>query len=80
VAEIRALRGQLEQSIEVNNRLRLQLEQQMDRGAGKASLGPIAVGQSFPDKAEPANLHQGREEEESQSPLLWDVCGTGQSC
>ncbi|EDL38942.1 myomegalin isoform 5 [Mus musculus] len=69
VAEIRALRGQLEQSIEVNNRLRLQLEQQMDRGAGKASLGPIAVGQSFPDKAEPANLHQGS----AASPPVRDV-------
>ncbi|XP_029330935.1 myomegalin isoform X5 [Mus caroli] len=69
VAEIRALREQLEQSIQVNNRLRLQLEQQMDHGAGKASLSPIAVGQSFPDKAEPANLHQGS----AASPPVRDV-------
>lgn len=32
VAEIRALRGQLEQSIQGNNCLRLQLEQQSDGG------------------------------------------------
>ncbi|XP_029393123.1 myomegalin isoform X6 [Mus pahari] len=69
VAEIRALRGQLEQSIQVNNRLRLQLEQQMDHGAGKASLSPIPVGQSFPEKAEPANLHQGS----AASPPVRDV-------
>lgn len=55
VAEIRALRVQLEQSIQVNNRLRLQLEQQMDHGAGKASLSPCPVSQSFSAKAEPAN-------------------------
>ncbi|XP_059529532.1 myomegalin-like isoform X27 [Myotis daubentonii] len=40
VAEIRALRGQLELSIQVNNSLRLQLEQQLDRGASRASPGP----------------------------------------
>lgn len=82
MAEIRALRGQLEQSIQVNNRLRLQLEQQMDHDAGKASLSPTPVGQSFLAKAEPANLQplfQGREEEGGQNPLLWDVSGTGDS-
>ncbi|XP_015418972.1 PREDICTED: myomegalin isoform X11 [Myotis davidii] len=40
VAEIRALRGQLELSIQVNNSLRLQLEQQLDHGASRASPGP----------------------------------------
>ncbi|XP_052035621.1 myomegalin-like isoform X2 [Apodemus sylvaticus] len=55
VAEIRALRGQLEQSIQVNNRLRLQLEQQMEQDAGKASLSPSPAGQSFSAKVEPAN-------------------------
>lgn len=82
MAEIRALRGQLEQSIQVNNRLRLQLEQQMDRGASKANISPSPVGQSFSAKVEPANpqpLFQGREEEGSQSSLLWDVPGTGDS-
>ncbi|XP_031230806.1 myomegalin isoform X5 [Mastomys coucha] len=72
VAEIRALRGQLEQSIQVNNRLRVQLEQQMDHDAGKASLSPTPVGQSFLAKAEPANpqpLFQGS----SASPPVRDV-------
>lgn len=77
VAEIRALRGQLEQSIQVNNCLRLQLEQQLDRGVGKANLGPSSVSQNFSANVEPANaqpLFQGREEG-SRSPLpegcLW---------
>ncbi|GAB1287899.1 Myomegalin [Apodemus speciosus] len=55
VAEIRALRGQLEQSIQVNNRLRLQLEQQMEHDAGRASLSPSPGGQSFSGRVEPAN-------------------------
>lgn len=82
MAEIRALRGQLEQSIQVNNRLRLQLEQQMDHGASKASISPSPVDQSFSAMVEPANpqpLFQGREKEGSQSSLLWDVRGTGDS-
>nr|XP_034355615.1 myomegalin isoform X7 [Arvicanthis niloticus] len=72
VAEIRALRGQLEQSIQVNNRLRLQLEQQMDRGASKANISPSPVGQSFSAKVEPANpqpLFQGS----AASPPVRDV-------
>ncbi|XP_013364796.1 PREDICTED: myomegalin isoform X8 [Chinchilla lanigera] len=48
VAEIRALRGQLEQSIQANNCLRLQLEQQLDSGAAKASLSPSSLSQNFP--------------------------------
>ncbi|XP_023562242.1 myomegalin isoform X2 [Octodon degus] len=48
VAEIQALRGQLEQSIQVNNCLRLQLEQQLDYGAAKASLSPSSISQNFP--------------------------------
>ncbi|KAM6167623.1 myomegalin isoform 13-T13 [Erethizon dorsatum] len=48
VAEIRALRGQLEQSIQVNNCLRLQLEQQLDGGAAKAPLSLSSISQNFP--------------------------------
>ncbi|XP_057561238.1 myomegalin-like [Hippopotamus amphibius kiboko] len=55
VAEIRALRGQLEQSIQVNNCLRLQLEQQLDGGASKASLSPSSVNQKFPNNTDPGN-------------------------
>ncbi|XP_051021976.1 LOW QUALITY PROTEIN: myomegalin [Acomys russatus] len=55
VAEIRALRGQLEQSIQVNNSLRLQLEQQLDRGTSKGNLSPSSVSQNFSANAEPAN-------------------------
>ncbi|XP_042637913.1 myomegalin-like [Orycteropus afer afer] len=48
VAEVRALRGQLEQSIQVNNCLRLQLEQQLDGGSSKANLSPSSpVTQNF---------------------------------
>ncbi|XP_069458593.1 myomegalin isoform X14 [Ovis canadensis] len=54
VAEIRALRGQLEQSIQVNNCLRLQLEQQLDGGASKASLSS-SVNQKFPTNTDPGN-------------------------
>ncbi|XP_072823986.1 myomegalin isoform X5 [Vicugna pacos] len=50
VAEIRALRGQLEQSIQVNNCLRVQLEQQLDGGASKAGLSPF-----FPVSPDPGS-------------------------
>ncbi|CAO2599335.1 Pde4dip, partial [Lemmus lemmus] len=72
VAEIRALRGQLEQIIQVNNGLRLQLEQQLDHGAGKATLSPSSVGQKFSADVEPANtqpLFQGS----AASPPVRDV-------
>ncbi|XP_055975589.1 myomegalin isoform X4 [Sorex fumeus] len=59
VAEIRDLRGQLEQSIQANTCLRLQLQQQLDGNAGKErpsshqpspdSAGPAAP--LFPDSA-----------------------------
>uniref|UniRef100_A0A4X1SPY3 Olduvai domain-containing protein n=1 Tax=Sus scrofa TaxID=9823 RepID=A0A4X1SPY3_PIG len=62
VAEIRALRGQLEQSIQGNNCLRLQLEQQLDGGSRKASLSPSSVKQNFP-----ANTDSG-----SKQPLFQD--------
>ncbi|XP_054568160.1 myomegalin-like isoform X5 [Eptesicus fuscus] len=62
VAEIRALRGQLEQSIQVNNSLRLQLEQQLDRGAGRASPGPCGSHSS------PASTGPG-----DKQPLLPDA-------
>ncbi|XP_045139647.1 myomegalin [Echinops telfairi] len=55
VAEVRALRGQLEQSIQVNNCLRLQLEQQLDGGAGRASLSPSSVTANFPANTDPAD-------------------------
>lgn len=71
VAEIRALRGQLEQSIQVNNCLRLQLEQQLDGGTGKGSLSPSSMSQNFPANPDPGSkqsLFQGRKEKESRSP------------
>ncbi|XP_049558178.1 myomegalin isoform X46 [Orcinus orca] len=55
VAEIRALRGQLEHSIQGNNCLRLQLEQQLDGGASKTSLSPSSVNQKFPTNTDPGN-------------------------
>ncbi|XP_065751639.1 myomegalin isoform X7 [Phocoena phocoena] len=55
VAEIRALRGQLEHSIQVNNCLRLQLEQQLDGGASETSLSPSSVNQKFPTNTDPGN-------------------------
>ncbi|XP_026639703.1 myomegalin isoform X3 [Microtus ochrogaster] len=72
VAEIRALRAQLEQIIQVNNGLRLQLEQQLDRGAGKATLSPSSVGQNISADVEPAHtqpLFQGS----TASPPVRDV-------
>ncbi|XP_053512020.1 myomegalin isoform X8 [Artibeus jamaicensis] len=66
VAEIRALRGQLEQSIEVNNGLRLQLEQQLDRGAGKAGLSTPPASQNST-----ANSDAGREQ-----PLFQDAAAS----
>lgn len=72
VAEIRALRGQLEQSIQGNNRLRQQLEQQLDCGAGKANLNPSSVSQSFSASVESAStlsLIQGS----ATSPPVRDV-------
>ncbi|XP_052586341.1 myomegalin-like isoform X16 [Peromyscus californicus insignis] len=72
VVEIRALREQLEQSIQVNNCLRLQLEQQLDGGAGKANLSPSSVSQKFSADVEPANtqpLFQGS----AASPPVRDV-------
>ncbi|XP_066233393.1 myomegalin isoform X5 [Saccopteryx leptura] len=72
VAEIQALRGQLEQSIQVNNNLRLQLEQQLDDGAGKASLGPSSTS---PDLA--AHIDPGSKQPPFQgsaaSPPVRDV-------
>ncbi|XP_060057962.1 myomegalin isoform X4 [Erinaceus europaeus] len=55
VAEIRALRGQLEQSVQVNNCLRVQLEQQLDGAAGKVSLHPSSINQNFPVSTDPGN-------------------------
>ncbi|XP_064444625.1 myomegalin isoform X19 [Mirounga angustirostris] len=48
VAEIRALRGQLERSIQVNSCLGQQLEQQLDSEGGKASLSPSSANQEDP--------------------------------
>ncbi|XP_060156538.1 myomegalin isoform X14 [Globicephala melas] len=55
VAEVQALRGQLEHSIQGNNCLRLQLEQQLDGGAIKTSLSPSSVNQKFPTNTDPGN-------------------------
>ncbi|XP_012585524.1 PREDICTED: myomegalin isoform X2 [Condylura cristata] len=55
VAEVRALRGQLEQSVQVNNCLRLQLEQQLDGGVAKARLSPPSLSQSLPAAGDPTN-------------------------
>lgn len=54
VTEIRALRGQLEQSIQVNTCLRRQLEQQLD-GGGKAGLGPDSGGHGFAASTDPGS-------------------------
>lgn len=71
VAEIRALRGQLEQSIQGNNCLRLQLEQQLDGGSRKASLSLSSVNQNFPantDSGSKQPLFQGRKEKGIRKP------------
>lgn len=73
VAEIRALRGQLEQSIQVNNCLRLQLEQQLDGGASKASLSSSSINQKFPTNTDPGNkqpFFQGRKEKGIMKPSV----------
>ncbi|XP_070124534.1 myomegalin isoform X35 [Equus caballus] len=70
VADIRALRGQLEQSIQVNNCLRLQLQQQLDGGAGKASLSPLSL--NFPANSDPGNK-QPLFQDSVASPPVQDV-------
>ncbi|XP_065751675.1 myomegalin isoform X12 [Phocoena phocoena] len=72
VAEIRALRGQLEHSIQVNNCLRLQLEQQLDGGASETSLSPSSVNQKFPTNTDPGNK-QLLFQDSVASPPVWDV-------
>uniref|UniRef100_A0A2I3GHN4 Phosphodiesterase 4D interacting protein n=1 Tax=Nomascus leucogenys TaxID=61853 RepID=A0A2I3GHN4_NOMLE len=72
VAEVRALRGQLEQSIQGNNCLRLQLQQQLDSGAGKASLSLSSVNQNFPASADPGNK-QLLLQDSAVSPPVRDV-------
>lgn len=71
VAEIRVLRGQLEQSIQVNNCLRLQLELQLEGGVGKASPGACSMSQSFTTSTDPGNkqpIFQGRTKEQLGGP------------
>ncbi|XP_077883020.1 myomegalin isoform X38 [Ictidomys tridecemlineatus] len=72
VAEIRALRGQLEQSIQMNNCLRLKLEQQLDGGTGKGSLSPSTVSQNFPTNPDPGNK-QSHFQDSVTSPPVRDV-------
>ncbi|XP_072864146.1 myomegalin isoform X13 [Chlorocebus sabaeus] len=72
VAEVRTLRGQLEQSIQGNNCLRLQLQQQLDSGAGKASLSPSSVNQNFPASVDPGNK-QLLLQDSAVSPPVRDV-------
>uniref|UniRef100_A0A8C9IU00 Phosphodiesterase 4D interacting protein n=1 Tax=Piliocolobus tephrosceles TaxID=591936 RepID=A0A8C9IU00_9PRIM len=72
VAEVRALRGQLEQSIQGNNCLRLQLQQQLDSSADKASLSPSSINQNFPASADPGNK-QLLLQDSAVSPPVRDV-------
>ncbi|XP_006861748.1 PREDICTED: myomegalin-like [Chrysochloris asiatica] len=72
VAEVRALRGQLEHSIQVNNSLRLQLEQQLDGGAVKANLSPSSVTQDFPAGMDPGD-QQPLFQDSLSSPPVRDV-------
>ncbi|XP_006900397.1 PREDICTED: myomegalin-like [Elephantulus edwardii] len=72
VAEVRALRGQLEQSIQVNNCLRLQLEQQLDGGSGKANLSPSSVAQNFSANTNPVDK-QPLFQDSVSSPPVRDV-------
>ncbi|XP_016078875.1 PREDICTED: myomegalin-like isoform X1 [Miniopterus natalensis] len=72
VAEIRALRGQLEQSIQVNNSLRLQLEQQLDGGTSRASLGASSASQESPANRDPADK-QPLFQDPAASPPVRDV-------
>ncbi|XP_060249014.1 myomegalin-like isoform X17 [Meriones unguiculatus] len=69
VAEIRALRGQLEQSIQVNNCLRLQLEQQLDCGAGKANLSSSSVSQNFSANTEPTDAQPLSQDSAASAPV-----------
>ncbi|XP_058394913.1 myomegalin isoform X3 [Diceros bicornis minor] len=73
VAEIRALRGQLEQSIQVNNCLRLQLEQQLDGSAGKASLSPSSINQKFPELPLTLETSSCSSQDSVASPPVRDV-------
>ncbi|XP_040854380.1 myomegalin-like isoform X2 [Ochotona curzoniae] len=72
VAEIRVLRGQLEQSIQVNNCLRLQLELQLEGGVGKASPGACSMSQSFTTSTDPGNK-QPIFQDSTASPPVRDV-------
>uniref|UniRef100_A0A8C9DP02 Phosphodiesterase 4D interacting protein n=1 Tax=Prolemur simus TaxID=1328070 RepID=A0A8C9DP02_PROSS len=72
VAEIRGLRGQLEQSIQVNNCLRLQLQQQLEGGDAKTSLSPSSINQNFPATADPGNK-QPILQDSAASPPVRDV-------
>ncbi|KAM6218506.1 myomegalin-like isoform 16-T16 [Rhynchocyon petersi] len=69
VAEVRALRGQLEQSIQVNSCLRLQLEQQLDSGAGKVKLSPSSVTQNFSANTNPGDKQQPFQDAMSSPPV-----------
>ncbi|KAM5257063.1 myomegalin isoform 3-T3 [Ctenodactylus gundi] len=70
VAEVRALRGQLAQSIQVNSCLRLQLEQQLNGDAGRAHLSAPSVSQSLPAGA---NLRNTQPLFQVASPPVRDV-------
>ncbi|XP_058516110.1 myomegalin isoform X4 [Ochotona princeps] len=72
VAEIRVLRGQLEQSIQVNNCLRLQLELQLEGGVSKASPGASSVSQSFTTSTDPGKK-QPIFQDSAASPPVRDV-------
>ncbi|XP_027722494.1 myomegalin-like isoform X4 [Vombatus ursinus] len=68
VAEVRALRSQLEYSIQVNNSLRQQLEQQLDGSPGKATLGSSCKTQASPATS-PGNKWQFFQDSISSPPV-----------
>ncbi|XP_037682151.1 myomegalin isoform X4 [Choloepus didactylus] len=72
VAEVQALRGQLEQSIQVNNCLRQQLEQQLDGRAHTPSLSLSSAIQSFPANTDSGNK-QPLFKDSISSPPVRDV-------
>ncbi|XP_072500651.1 myomegalin isoform X7 [Notamacropus eugenii] len=68
VAEVRALRSQLEYSIQVNNSLRQQLEQKLEGSPGKAALSSSCMTQDFPATS-PGNKWQFFQDSLSSPPV-----------
>uniref|UniRef100_H0XE44 Phosphodiesterase 4D interacting protein n=1 Tax=Otolemur garnettii TaxID=30611 RepID=H0XE44_OTOGA len=72
VTEIQALRGQLAESIQVNNGLCLQLQHHLEVGAVQASLRPTPTHQNFPATADPGS-NQLVLQDPAASPPVRDV-------